>query len=233
MLRRLLAVTCITAMCSFPVYAGQWKQDAKGWWYQNDNGSYKVNEWFNDSSNGSDYHFDTFGYMNTGKTYIDGKWYYFLDDGRLWCNYVSPEGFVTTNDGEIFYPDAPGILAGTAVLGNSENEKKYFVAFNVTNFSKYPLTVEGKACLLSADFKSDMYMFDLDKKEVVDQTVIKPSENKTLFFLTPDLRAVNYKLDEDQLRVGMQCNGADYYVYSIVYNNDTWNGNGVIKYCKP
>lgn len=25
--------------------AGQWKQDTKGWWWQNDDGSYPVSQW--------------------------------------------------------------------------------------------------------------------------------------------------------------------------------------------
>ncbi|MFT4007369.1 MAG: hypothetical protein QM683_17730 [Lacrimispora sp.] len=47
---------------STAVLAGEWKQDSTGWWYQNDDGSYPVNAWFQD---------------------IDWKWYYFNNSGYM------------------------------------------------------------------------------------------------------------------------------------------------------
>ncbi len=41
--------------------SGTWKQDSKGWWYQNADGSYPASTW----------------------KQIDGKWYYFLSDGYM------------------------------------------------------------------------------------------------------------------------------------------------------
>ncbi|MEI3167439.1 MAG: hypothetical protein V8S58_05475 [Lachnospiraceae bacterium] len=41
----LLAVGVASAVLSMTSFAGEWKQDANGWWYQNDDGSYSINAW--------------------------------------------------------------------------------------------------------------------------------------------------------------------------------------------
>ena len=53
------------------VYAGEWKQDNVGWWYQNNDGSYKMNGWFTDT-NGKSYYFDGRGYMLSNTVTPDG-----------------------------------------------------------------------------------------------------------------------------------------------------------------
>ena len=52
-----------------------WKQDSKGWWYQNADGTYPKNAW--KKVNGNWYHFDANGYMQTG-WYQEGTTYYYL-----------------------------------------------------------------------------------------------------------------------------------------------------------
>ena len=42
----------------------QWKKDAKGWWYENADGSYPTNKWLK----------------------IEEEWYYFGSDGYAYCN---------------------------------------------------------------------------------------------------------------------------------------------------
>lgn len=38
----------IAATMSFTSLAGTWQSDSAGWWYQNDDGSYISNQWFQD-----------------------------------------------------------------------------------------------------------------------------------------------------------------------------------------
>ena len=58
-----------------------WKKDAKGWWYQNSDGSYPKNQW---KKIGKEwYHFDTNGYMQTGWLKLDSFWYYLKDTGAM------------------------------------------------------------------------------------------------------------------------------------------------------
>ena len=47
MKRKILTALTIglTVLSATPVFAGQWKQNAKGYWYQNDDGSYPASAW--------------------------------------------------------------------------------------------------------------------------------------------------------------------------------------------
>lgn len=56
-----MAMTAGLAMTS---YAGEWKLDHVGWWYQNDDGSYAKDGWAHIDNVW--YWFDEAGYMETG-----------------------------------------------------------------------------------------------------------------------------------------------------------------------
>lgn len=73
------AALLLSMSMSFTSLAGQWKQDEKGWWYQNDDGSYPKNQWFQDA---------------------DGKSYYFGDDGYMLTNTTTPDGYYVNKIGE-------------------------------------------------------------------------------------------------------------------------------------
>lgn len=62
---------CLTA------FAGQWRQDSTGWWYQNDDGSY----------------------FNNGWNWIDGKRYYFTPEGYCLLDTQSPDGYSIDSSG--------------------------------------------------------------------------------------------------------------------------------------
>ena len=59
-----------------PAFAAGWQQDAKGWWWKNDNASYPKNEWVWLDGNGDGvsecYYFDENGYLMTNGTTPDG-----------------------------------------------------------------------------------------------------------------------------------------------------------------
>lgn len=74
---KLTAVTAaMTMLMSMTVFAGQWKSDANGWWWQNDDGSYPVNawQWIDGNSDGTaeSYYFDGQGYCLLNATTPDG-----------------------------------------------------------------------------------------------------------------------------------------------------------------
>ena len=69
----MLMVLCMT----FSAFAGSWKQDAKGWWYVNDDGTYPTSCW----------------------QCIDAKDYYFGADGYLLVNCVTPDGSTVDANG--------------------------------------------------------------------------------------------------------------------------------------
>ena len=62
----------------------QWIKDSAGWWYQNADGSYPSNQW--QMINGSWYHFDWNGYMQTGWYREGSNVYYLKADGKMAAN---------------------------------------------------------------------------------------------------------------------------------------------------
>ena len=64
-------------------YGAEWKEDAAGWWYQNDDGSYPVNEWKWIDGNGD----------GTAESYC------FDDRGYLYVNTVTPDGYQVNESG--------------------------------------------------------------------------------------------------------------------------------------
>jgi glucan-binding YG repeat protein len=99
---------------------GVWKQSDLGWWYLNPDGTHPAGTWKYIS--GKWYYFGQDGYMATGWRQVDGRWYYmkpsgerktgwleyqgkcyFLgDDGAMFCDAITPDGY---------YVDASGALA--------------------------------------------------------------------------------------------------------------------------
>ena len=65
------AVSVASAVLSMTSFAGECKQDASGWWYQNDDGSYPTNTW--KEINGKQYYFDNNGYILTNTSTPDGQ----------------------------------------------------------------------------------------------------------------------------------------------------------------
>lgn len=68
-----------------------WIQDAKGWWYRNENGSYAANDW--QQIDNKWYYFDSKGYMVTGWVLWKDKWYYCDQaDGHMLTSALTPDG---------------------------------------------------------------------------------------------------------------------------------------------
>ena len=62
----------LTLVSTFSSFAGQWRQDSTGWWWQEDDGSYPAGRWRWLDGNGDGvyehYHFDDNGYLETNTT---------------------------------------------------------------------------------------------------------------------------------------------------------------------
>ena len=92
--------------------AGTWIQDANGWWYRHEDGSYTKNNWEN--INGTWFYFDANGYMYTGWLQQGNAWYYLWDNGSMattWANI----------DGTWYYfdPNSGAMRVGWLQLGNT------------------------------------------------------------------------------------------------------------------
>ena len=70
-IRILFTTVILSVTMGITAFAGEWKQDSIGWWFQNDEGSYPVNCWQN--INGKEYYFNESGYLLTSTTTPDGK----------------------------------------------------------------------------------------------------------------------------------------------------------------
>ena len=73
----LLTAVLISTAVSFPSFAGEWKQDETGWWYDNGDSSFAKDGWH----------------------WIDGKCYYFTSDGYCLINTASPDGYTVDESG--------------------------------------------------------------------------------------------------------------------------------------
>lgn len=81
----IVSTLVMVASMGFTAYAGQWQQDTIGWWYQNDDGSYPVNQW--QEIDEKQYYFDTNGYMLSNTTTPDG---YQVGADGAWIEGASP-----------------------------------------------------------------------------------------------------------------------------------------------
>lgn len=70
-------IMSLSASSVFTSLAAEWIQDTKGWWYQEDDGSYPSNSWKE----------------------IEGKQYYFGSDGYMLSNTTTPDGYKVGADG--------------------------------------------------------------------------------------------------------------------------------------
>lgn len=111
----LIATAVLSALMSSTVFAAEWKQDANGWRYQNDDGSFQINSWIQE--NGKWYCFDSNGYMLTGwVSTVGGKWYY-----------MNPAGDARTEDyienGVTYHFDQNGVCQNpTKTMDQSQEE---------------------------------------------------------------------------------------------------------------
>lgn len=79
----IMIISCFIVLFSIVAYAGTWKQDAKGWWWDNGNETYPANCWqWCDGNN-------------------DGisECYYFGSDGYCLRNTTTPDGYQVNGDG--------------------------------------------------------------------------------------------------------------------------------------
>ena len=101
----LIATALLSALAlSIPAFAAEWKQDPKGWWWERDDGSYPVSQW--EQINGVYYYFGQDGYMYANTTTPDG---YQVDASGAWVQNGTAAGSeaeaAQTKSGEIRFQD--------------------------------------------------------------------------------------------------------------------------------
>lgn len=109
----------------FPIFAGEWKGNETGWWYQNDNGTNPVGTWT--QIDGKWYYFKPDGYMNTGWIKVSDQWYFCESSGEMRTSDLQTDVFTFkfNADGSCsnFYENTtPSSQAGWATYGTSSLE---------------------------------------------------------------------------------------------------------------
>lgn len=122
--KKVLLITLpATLFLSFQAFAGQWKSDMNGWWYQEDDGSYLTNGWYWLDGNGDGtaecYYFGKDGYLVKEHGYADG---YYVDENGAWM----VDGKVQTKQVEKTAADSggnggAGADAGIADTGSAQS----------------------------------------------------------------------------------------------------------------
>lgn len=208
----------ISIFLSFVSLAGEWKQDDKGWWYEKDNGNYIINDWFKDPHNGYTYHFDTFGYMNKGVSYLDGKWYHFNEDnGYLMFNYAPSDSMISTDDGTMVTADTPGVTISTIAV---YSEDKCMVMLVIKNTRNIPITVNPSCEISDKDFTAKVYLWNSDTGKYCVDMVLGPKENKIIGFAQPDLHPLNMKSGETTARFHFTCENETYWLEKTIWSNE-------------
>ena len=97
-------IVSMTLTVSMPAYAGEWKQDTTGMWYQNDDGSYPANQWQE----------------------VDGRQYYFGGDGYIMINAITPDGSLVDGNGALLSGGYfRSSIAGTGKGGAAGTERAW------------------------------------------------------------------------------------------------------------
>lgn len=214
--KTLCMVSIMSTLMTFPTFADEWKQDENGWKYEKNSGKYIINDWFVDPETESTYHFDTFGYMDIGEKYIDGKWYYFDEnDGHLVFNYKRSDDFICTNDGELISASTSGFTAG--VFSGYTNEKNA-IGFIVDNMRNTSVDIGSICQIVDDDYSLKFYLYDPDQKGFVDKMTVAPKETKALMFISPDTTSVNFKDGETTVKYDLVTEGKSYWIKMAVYD---------------
>lgn len=97
--RLLIAAAAFSLLCCFPAMAGEWKQDQTGWWYDHGDSTYAQNGW----------------------EWVDGRCYYFNQEGYCLLDTTTPDGYTVdasgawTVDGAVQLQEAPAQEEAAAV----------------------------------------------------------------------------------------------------------------------
>ena len=113
-------VALMTLSMSIQAFAGEWKQNNTGWWYQNNDNSYPVNTWAwidgNKDGIAECYYFNENGYMLANTNTPDN---YTVNENGAW----TINGVVQTKNMFISSEDADRDVKSNNQNENKDNEK--------------------------------------------------------------------------------------------------------------
>ena len=156
-------------------YAGEWRQDETGFWYQEDDGSYPINSWKWIDGNGDGiaecYFFDRSGYLAVNTTTPDG---YTVDENGAWIL----DGVVQTRSAEeaASLPETAGGSGPSRVTAPAEDQDQTDSQTSVTGSLNIGGLVVSYGPPLTQVVKEDDYSYSLYSADGLQQVGIMVSE---------------------------------------------------------
>lgn len=156
-------------------YAGEWRQDETGFWYQEDDGSYPINSWKWIDGNGDGiaecYFFDRSGYLAVNTTTPDG---YTVDENGAWVL----DGVVQTRSAEeaASLPETAGGSGPSRVTAPAEDQDQTDSQTSVTGSLNIGGLVVSYGPPLTQAVKEDDYSYSLYSADGLQQVGIMVSE---------------------------------------------------------
>ncbi|MBQ7796021.1 MAG: hypothetical protein IJ374_05620 [Lachnospiraceae bacterium] len=153
----LIGTALLTLAATTTVFAGTWKQDHVGWWWQRNDGSYPVNGWewidANDDSVSECYYFNSNGYCLLNTTTPDG---YQVDINGAWVN----NGVVQTKK------DTDNTTAVSTSSSGVQPTRYTFTEEQILSFTPEFLYNNNKIedCIWKYDYLKSVYELGLQDK---------------------------------------------------------------------
>ena len=158
----------------FPVMAAGWQQDATGWWWQNDDGTFPVNTWqWLDGNN-------------------DGiaECYYFDGNGYMLSNTTTPDGYQVNSDGAWVENDAvKQMLKGTWSGSDEYTAQTITYTFYDNGLVHYDLITSYSDFIQTGDAP---YIFDGTNVKIQDNDYFYGTYDGRIIFSDGMLIATEY-----------------------------------------
>jgi nuclease-like protein len=129
----LFVSAALTVAMSLTAFAGQWKSDNRGYWYQKDDNSYPILSW--QEIGGKWYYFGSDGYMAASQWVGN---YYVGSDGAMLTNTTTPDGYKVGADGTWIQNSSSSTAANN---DNNNSTDGLIPAISRTPFEGYTVVV--------------------------------------------------------------------------------------------
>lgn len=166
-----LIASALALTTAMPSFAGQWQENAQGWWYQNDDGGYPANGW--QWINGRSYYFDSQGYCLMDTVTPDG---YTVDASGAW----TVNGVVQIQEQQPAATDTEDTLTGTYVAYNQITCRSTTIVIPKDGLLRYTETGDGYHFDYYFDYGlegNEIYIYDPGLTIYYDMLTIEPDGN--------------------------------------------------------
>jgi hypothetical protein len=210
------------AAAAFPAYAGTWRQNASGWWYLNDDGTYPAGgwQWIDSDGDGTAecYYFDADGYMASSKD-IDG---YHVNDAGQW----------TVGD-NVQRIAVSGAAASSAADGRDMSYAEYCRGINSlwADATEYGIGYYDIYLGISPETMTDLG----DCWKVDDVQVYRPyeygTESEAQEHLEQLIRSGSFEYSDGMGSISRNASGtwSIYGIYGVVFSYQVWSGSVYIR----